>query len=41
VQLRDELEKIHSRKTLVYKPEEKKPLGRNGRSWDDFAKKAV
>jgi len=41
VQLREELEKINSCKTLVYKPEEKKPLGRNGRSWEDTAKKAV
>jgi len=41
VQLRDELEKINSCKTLVYKPEEKKPLGRNGRSWEDIAKMAV
>jgi len=41
VQLRDELEKINSCKTLVYKPEEKKPLGRNGRSWEYIAKMAV
>jgi len=41
VKLRDELEKTNSRKTLVYKPEEKKPLGRNGRSWEGTAKMAV
>ena len=31
----DELEKVNSCKNLVYKPEEKKPLGRIGRSWED------
>jgi hypothetical protein len=36
VQLRDELEKINSCKTLVYKPEDKKPFGRNGRCWEDI-----
>jgi hypothetical protein len=29
VQLRDELEKKNACETLVHKPEEKKPLGRN------------